>query len=155
MTPEELKAACLAFNGASEEFPFPRNAHVSVFKVGGKIFALSALGDTPLTVSLKCDPELAIRLRAEHPAIVGGYHLNKRHWNTVTLDGSVRDDLVLDMIEDSYDLIVAALPRMERLKLDWPGERPRGSDDDPPAPSPPASSPSAPHPPVSRPSSQR
>lgn len=123
MTPDELKAVCLSFNGAVEEFPFGRHPEVSTFKVGGKIFALSTLIEKPLTVSLKCDPELAIRLRAEHPAIVGGYHLNKRHWNTVTLDGTVGDDLVRDMVEDSYDLIVAALPRMERLKLDWPGER--------------------------------
>ncbi len=77
----------------------------------------------PLTVSLKCDPDLAVRLRAMHPAIVGGYHLNKRHWNTVALDGSLPDRLVLDMIEDSYDLIVAALPRSQRLALDWPGTR--------------------------------
>ncbi|MCF2529641.1 MmcQ/YjbR family DNA-binding protein [Yinghuangia soli] len=124
MTPDELKDACLAFNGATEEFPFPRHPEVSVFKVGGKIFALSQLTDKPLTVSLKCEPELALRLRAKYPAIVGGYHLNKRHWNTVTLDGTVADDLVRDMIEDSYDLIVAALPKMERLKLDWPGDRP-------------------------------
>ncbi|MDI2131068.1 MmcQ/YjbR family DNA-binding protein [Yinghuangia seranimata] len=128
MTPEQLKAACLAFNGSGEEFPFPRNPDVSVFKVGGKIFALSTLTDKPLTVSLKCDPELALRLRAEYPAIVGGYHLNKRHWNTVTLDGSLEDALVLDMIEDSYDLIVSKLPRMERLKLDWPGERARSEE---------------------------
>ncbi|NUU25213.1 MAG: MmcQ/YjbR family DNA-binding protein [Streptomycetaceae bacterium] len=121
MTPDELKAVCLAFNGAREEFPF--NPDVSVFKVGGKIFALSTLADAPLKVSLKCEPELAIRLRKEYPAIVGGYHLNKRHWNTVTIDGTVRDELVRDMIEDSYDLVVASLPKMERLKLDWPGDR--------------------------------
>lgn len=120
MTPEQLRSACLAFNGSGEEFPF--NPDVSVFKVGGKIFALSSLGAVPLTVSLKCDPQIALRLRAEYPAIVGGYHLNKRHWNTVTLDGTVPDRLVHDMIEDSYDLIVAQLPRMERLKLDWPGD---------------------------------
>ena len=122
-TPAVLRAVCLAFNGAVEEFPFPRNPDVSTFKVGGRIFALTTLTATPLTVSLKCEPELAIRLRADHAAIVGGYHLNKRHWNTVTLDGSVPDTLVRDMIEDSYDLIVSALPRLQRLKLDWPGVR--------------------------------
>ena len=123
MTPDQLKAACLALNGAVEEFPFGRHPAVSTFKVGGKIFALSALPERPLTVSLKCDPDLAVRLRAAHEAIVGGYHLNKRHWNTVTLDGSVPDRLVLELIEDSYDLIVAALPRSQRLALDWPGNR--------------------------------
>lgn len=121
MTPDELKAACLALNGSEEQFPFGRAPEVSTFKVGGKIFALTVLTAQPLTVSLKCDPDLAVRLRAMHPAIVGGYHLNKRHWNTVTLDGTLPDRLVLDMIEDSYDLIVAALPRPQRLALDWPG----------------------------------
>lgn len=121
MTPEQLKAHCLSFNGAVETFPF--SEYLSVFKVEGKIFALSALDGDPLTVSLKCDPELAVRLRAEHAAIVGGYHLNKRHWNTVTLDGTVSDRLVRDMVEDSYDLIVAALPRRTRLRLDWTGDR--------------------------------
>ncbi|WP_030273325.1 MmcQ/YjbR family DNA-binding protein [Streptomyces sp. NRRL B-24484] len=126
MTPEALKTACLALNGAEETFPF--NAETSVFKIGGKMFALSALEGSPLSVSLKCDPELAVRLRAEHPAITGGWHLNKRHWNTVLLDGSVPDRLVLDMVEDSYDLVVASLPRAQQLRLDWPGVRPRGGE---------------------------
>ncbi|MFG2139656.1 MmcQ/YjbR family DNA-binding protein [Streptomyces sp. NPDC048650] len=117
-----LRAVCLGFNGTSEEFPFPRNPEVSTFKVDGKIFALTSLGAAPLTVSLKCEPELAERLRAAHPEVVPGYHLNKRHWNTVSLTGGLPDRLVLDMIEDSYDLIVAALPRARRLLLDWPGE---------------------------------
>ncbi|MFI6766318.1 MmcQ/YjbR family DNA-binding protein [Streptomyces sp. NPDC050355] len=120
-----LRAACLDFNGATEEFPFPRHPDVSTFKVGGKIFALSTLTDLPLTVSLKCEPELAERLRAAHSEVVPGYHLNKRHWNTVSLEGSLTDRLVLDMIEDSYDLVVASLPRAQRLLLDWPGERQR------------------------------
>ncbi|MFE3883287.1 MmcQ/YjbR family DNA-binding protein [Streptomyces lydicus] len=117
-----LRAVCLDFNGTVEEFPFPRNPDVSTFKVGGKIFALSTLTDAPLTVSLKCDPELAERLRATHPEVVPGYHLNKRHWNTVSLNGTLPDRLILDMIEDSYDLVVASLPRAQRLLLDWPGE---------------------------------
>ncbi|UNO39347.1 MmcQ/YjbR family DNA-binding protein [Streptomyces sp. MST-110588] len=117
-----LRTACLDFNGASEEFPFP-GSEVSAFKVGGKIFALSVLGGRPLTVSLKCDPELAQRLRAAHPEVVPGYHLNKRHWNTVSLAGGLTDRMVLDMIEDSYDLVVASLPRAQRLALDWPGQK--------------------------------
>jgi predicted DNA-binding protein (MmcQ/YjbR family) len=119
MTPDALKAACLELNGAVETFPF--NAETSVFKVGGKIFALSALDAEPLRVSLKCEPELALRLRAAYPAITGGWHLNKRHWNTVLLDDSVPDRLVREMIEDSYDLVTAGLPRAERLTLDRPG----------------------------------
>ncbi|MFE6689269.1 MmcQ/YjbR family DNA-binding protein [Streptomyces sp. NPDC057743] len=118
-----LRAFCLGFNGATEENPFPRHPEVSTFKVGGKIFALSTLDAEPLTVSLKCDPELAQRLRAEHPEVVPGYHLNKRHWNTVSLAGALPDRLVRELIEDSYDLIVASLPRAQRLLLDWPGER--------------------------------
>ncbi|RSO43948.1 DNA-binding protein [Streptomyces sp. WAC 06725] len=118
---KRLRAVCLDFNGAVEEFPFPRHPEVSTFKVGGKIFALATLDAVPLTVSLKCDPEPAERLRAAHPEIVPGYHLNKRHWNTVSLAGALDDRLVLDMIEDSYDLIVARLPRAQQLVLDWPG----------------------------------
>ncbi|MEU4097977.1 MmcQ/YjbR family DNA-binding protein [Streptomyces sp. NPDC026673] len=121
MDADGLRGFCLGFNGAAEENPFPRDTEVTVFKVGGKIFAISALGDEQLKVSLKCDPDLAVRLRAEHAAIAPGWHLNKRHWNTVTLDGSLPDAMVRELVEDSYDLIVARLPRAERLRLDWPG----------------------------------
>jgi predicted DNA-binding protein (MmcQ/YjbR family) len=76
------------------------------------------LGAEPLRVNLKCEPEAAIRLRGEHPAIVPGWHMNKRHWNTVTLDGTVPDRLVREMVEDSYDLVVAGMPRAVRLRLD-------------------------------------
>ncbi|QES50231.1 DNA-binding protein [Streptomyces venezuelae] len=117
MTPAELRAFCLGFNAAVEEFPF--DAETSVFKVLGKMFALSALDSEPLKVSLKCEPELAVRLRAEHEAIVPGYHLNKRHWNTVTV-GGLPEPKVRELIEDSYDLVVAGLPRADRLRLDRP-----------------------------------
>ena len=125
-TSPQLHALCLDFNGAEETFPF--NPETSVFKVGGKVFAISALDAESLRVSLKCDPDLAVRLRAEHPAITGGWHLNKRHWNTVLLDGSLPDRLVREMVEDSYDLVVASLPRKQQLLLDWPGLRVRGED---------------------------
>jgi predicted DNA-binding protein (MmcQ/YjbR family) len=115
VNPQQLRSACLALPGAREEFPFDEAN--SVFKVAGKMFALSRLAGVPLRVSLKCDPELAIQLRLTYPAITAGYHLNKRHWNTILLDGSVPDDLVLSLIEDSYDLVVAGLPRREREKL--------------------------------------
>jgi predicted DNA-binding protein (MmcQ/YjbR family) len=97
---------------SAEEFPF--GPETSVFKVGGKIFAISALDGDPLEVSLKCDPELAEDLRSTHAAIRGGYHLNKRHWNTITVDGSLPDRFLRQLIEDSYDLVVAGLPRAER-----------------------------------------
>jgi predicted DNA-binding protein (MmcQ/YjbR family) len=112
MDQHELKAACLALPGAAEEFPF--DDEVSVFKVGGKMFALSVLDAEPLQLSVKCDPDLAVQLRAAHEAIGPGYHLNKRHWNTVTLDGSLPDQMVTDMLTDSYDLVVASLPRARR-----------------------------------------
>ncbi|MDF9814276.1 putative DNA-binding protein (MmcQ/YjbR family) [Streptomyces sp. SPB162] len=118
MTARGLKAACLAMPGAEEEFPFPGNPDLSVFKVAGKIFALSVLEAEPLKVSLKCDPEIAEQLRTRYPAIVPGYHLNKRHWNTVTVDASLSVRRVREMIEDSYDLVVASLPRAVRLTFD-------------------------------------
>jgi predicted DNA-binding protein (MmcQ/YjbR family) len=117
VTARALQQLCLGFPGASETFPF--GPEHSVFKVEGKLFAISALGMSPLKVSLKCEPDLADQLRAAHPAIAPGYHLNKRHWNTVTLDGSVPDEMVRDMVEDSYDLIVAAMPRAVRERLGW------------------------------------
>lgn len=117
MTPQQLRALCLSFNAAVEEFPF--NPETSVFKVLGKLFALTDLEARPLKVNLKCDPDDAIRLRAEHPdLIVPGWHMNKRHWNTVTVDGTLSDSLVRELVEDSYDLVVAGLPRAERLRLD-------------------------------------
>jgi predicted DNA-binding protein (MmcQ/YjbR family) len=112
MTPAELRDLCLAFTGAEETFPFgPRT---SVFKVAGKMFALSQLDADALSVSLKCEPELAEALRGAHAAVIPGYHLNKRHWNTVMIDGSLGDDTIRDMVEDSYDLVVSNLPAARR-----------------------------------------
>ena len=92
------------------------------------MFALSALKSKPLEVSVKCEPELAVELRASYSAIRPGYHLNKRHWNTITIGGSLPDQLVRDLIEDSYDLVVSALPRRTREQLGWP---PTGNDEPP------------------------
>jgi predicted DNA-binding protein (MmcQ/YjbR family) len=119
MTPEQLRMTCLALIGAVEERPF-RDPEVTVFKVGGKIFAITRFAGEPLRVSVKCDPDLAVALRDTYPAIQPGYHLNKRHWNTVQVDGSLPDRLVLDMIEDSYDLVVAGLPKKVQAQLGWP-----------------------------------
>jgi predicted DNA-binding protein (MmcQ/YjbR family) len=117
MRASELRDNCLGFPGSSESFPF--GAETSVFKVEGRIFAISRLARRPLEVSLKCDPLLAEQLREAHPAIRPGYHLNKRHWNTVTLDGSISDQMLRDMIEDSYDLVVSRLPISRRRALGW------------------------------------
>jgi predicted DNA-binding protein (MmcQ/YjbR family) len=115
-----LRHSCLSFAGAEETFPF--GTQTSVFKVEGKMFALSALEAEWLRVSVKCEPALAEALREAHPAITAGYHLNKRHWNTVALDGSLEDATIHDMIEDSYDLVVSKLSRAKRLALGWEGE---------------------------------
>jgi predicted DNA-binding protein (MmcQ/YjbR family) len=103
VTVAELKSWCLGMAGAEETFPFTPG--VSVFKVAGKMFALSQLGEEPLEVSVKCDPELSEKLRASYESIVPGYHLNKRHWITITLNAEVDDEQGRRLIEDSYDLV--------------------------------------------------
>ena len=115
MDAADLRACCLHHAGAIEDFPF--GSETSVFKVAGKMFALSALERAPLEVSVKCEPDLALALRDSYRAVRPGYHLNKRHWNTITLEGSLPDQLVRDMIEDSYDLVVSALPKRVRDQL--------------------------------------
>jgi predicted DNA-binding protein (MmcQ/YjbR family) len=112
---DQVMAACLAKPGSAEEYPF--GDEVAVFKVAGRVFALVPLGGSPGNISLKCDPELALGLRARYAAITPGYHLNKRHWNTVELDGSVPDEELLDLIDHSYDLVVARLTRAQRSSL--------------------------------------
>ena len=99
--------------GAVEERPF--GPDVQVFKVGGRMFASThENGDT---VNLKCDPTWARALRSDHPAVTPGYHMNKQHWNTIRLDGSLPSDLVLQMLEHSYTLVVDSLPRAQRESL--------------------------------------
>ncbi len=103
MTPDELRDWCLTLPSAVEEFPFA--PETSVFKVFGKIFAISRLDEAPLKVSVKCEPELAERLRASYESIVPGYHLNKRHWITITLGADADDAMVRDLVQDSHDLV--------------------------------------------------
>jgi predicted DNA-binding protein (MmcQ/YjbR family) len=103
MTAAELRRHCLSLPGASEDFPF--RPETSVFRVNKKIFAISPLEEEPLTVSVKADPELAASLRVSYDAIVPGYHLNKRHWLTVTLGADAPDDLIKTLIEDSHELV--------------------------------------------------
>jgi len=115
MNRDQALTACSDHAGAVEGFPFGDG--VAVFKVGGKIFAMVSLGDRPAQVSLKCDPDLAFELRSRYDAVAAGYHLNKTHWNTVTLDGSIPTDEVADMIDDSYTLVLSTLRQIDREKL--------------------------------------
>ncbi|AUI50841.1 MmcQ/YjbR family DNA-binding protein [Arthrobacter crystallopoietes] len=117
-----LRGMCLDLPGAFEDFPF--GPDFSVFKVRArsgtaKMFALSDLGADPLSISLKCEPALAEQLRAAHPEITGAYHMNKTHWNGVRCDGELPDDMIRDMVEDSYDLVVAGMTRRDRESLGW------------------------------------
>jgi predicted DNA-binding protein (MmcQ/YjbR family) len=105
---------CHGLIGATEGQPFGPDARV--FKVGGKVFAI-LVGQS---VSLKCDPGLAVVLRESYPAVTAGYHLNKRHWNTIALDGSVPADELCDWIQDSYALAAASLTRAQRAALTSP-----------------------------------
>lgn len=111
----ELVDYLLSKNGAAEETPFGPEA--LVYKVMGKMFALVAWEDEPLTVSLKCEPGQALFLRDVYAAVRPGYHMNKTHWNTITLDGTVPRDEFLGMIDDSYDLVVKNLTRAQREAL--------------------------------------
>jgi len=110
-----LRAYLLAKPGTTEELPFGPDA--LVFKVLGKMFALVAWQATPLTISLKCDPNLALLLRGTYAAVRPGYHLNKRHWNTVTLDGEVPEDEMEEIIDASYDLVVRGMTKAQRSRL--------------------------------------
>ncbi|HET7130214.1 MAG TPA: MmcQ/YjbR family DNA-binding protein [Gaiellaceae bacterium] len=100
---------CLELPGAEETFPF--GPATSVFKVRGKMFALAALKRRPLKVSVKCEPELGIELRGTYDEIEPGYHLNKRHWLTVTCGGEATDGLVRELVAGSYDLVAGAARR--------------------------------------------
>lgn len=115
MTRDDVLDLCSSLPTAVEDYPFGDSA--AVFKVAGRMFALVALAGNPGSVNLKCDPALALELRARYAAVRPGYHMNKRHWNTVDLDGSIPDGEVQEMIEHSYELVVASLPRAQRDRL--------------------------------------
>jgi predicted DNA-binding protein (MmcQ/YjbR family) len=112
---EELSDLASQLPGAVEEQPF--GPDVDVMKVGGKIFAILAPGADPEAISLKCEPGLAMELRATYDAVIPGYHLNKRLWNTILLDGSIPDDEIREMVRHSYEEVVARLPKSARNSL--------------------------------------
>lgn len=101
--------------GAVVDFPFDQVT--LVFKVGGKMFALITLNEQPLRMNLKCDPDKAQALRDCFTSILPGFHMNKRHWNTLVLDGSLAEELVLSLIDDSYALVLKGLPKTVRQSI--------------------------------------
>ncbi len=111
---ESYREYCLQKPGTSEAFPFDHET--LVFKVGGKMFALTDV-ERFVSINLKCDPEEAIELREQYDGIQPGYHMSKKHWNTVMMDGSVPMKLVRKMIDNSYLLVASTLPKKEREKL--------------------------------------
>ncbi|MDX1478631.1 MAG: MmcQ/YjbR family DNA-binding protein [Saprospiraceae bacterium] len=113
---EEFHAYCLAKPGTEETFPF--DEHTLVFKVMGKMYAITGLNHIPFRVNLKCDPEYALELREQHPGqIIPGWHMNKQHWNTVYFEDGLSDALLCSLIDHSYDLIVESLPASKREAL--------------------------------------
>jgi predicted DNA-binding protein (MmcQ/YjbR family) len=108
---ESFRNYCLSLPDTSEEFPF--GPDTIVFKVAGKIFALAGLDDFS-SINLKCDPELVTELRETYPAVLPGYHMNKKHWNTVLMDNSIRDSMLREWIRHSYDQVLKKLPRKKK-----------------------------------------
>lgn len=131
---EQLRAVCLELPGAFADHPF--GPETTVFKIQSpvarssapaKMFALLWENREGVTVNLKCEPALAEQLRAIHPEITPGYHMNKNHWNTVDCVGQLPEEIIKDLVEDSYDLVVATLPRAQREALGWQAVVQRGT----------------------------
>ena len=115
MDVESFREYCLAKPGTRESTPFGED--VLVFKVAGKMFALAALDEVPATANLKCDPDLALELRDQYEQVRPGYHMNKKHWNTVEIESGIPQAELRRMIDHSYELVVKSLPRAARAKL--------------------------------------
>lgn len=115
MDPETIRNYCLAKKSTKESFPFGEST--LVFKVCGKIFLLLGLDRRPFQFNVKCEPEKAIEYREEFSSVIPAYHMNKKHWNTVVLDGQLPAKFVREMIDDSYALVVKSLPLNERKKI--------------------------------------
>lgn len=115
MNRAELRTHCLGKTAVVEEFPF--GEEVAVYKVMGRIFALIPVESNPPRISLKCDPVLAEMLRETYPTVTPGYHLNKRLWNSIEVDGSIPDDEVVEMIDHSYEQVLKGLSKKQRETL--------------------------------------
>lgn len=114
MNIEELRDYCLSMKGVTEDFPFDEEA--LVFKVMGKMFALANVDDFK-SITLKCDPEQAIELRERYPAVQPGYHMSKKHWNTILTNGEIPDPMMKQWIRNSYDLVVSGLTKKLQAEL--------------------------------------
>lgn len=112
---EEFREYCLGKPAVTEEFPFDETT--LVFKVMGKMFALTGLDSPEFKVNLKCDPDRSLELREEYDGIIAGFHMNKKHWNTVSPEGSLSHELFRELIDHSYDLVVKGLPRKLRDQI--------------------------------------
>lgn len=113
MNIEDYREFCLSLKGTTESFPFGDDT--LVLKVKDKVFSLASL--EPFSFNVKCDPEKALELREFYPEVLPGYHMNKRHWNTIQISGAIPDELLRQWIRDSYDLVVGSLPKKMRLDL--------------------------------------
>jgi len=108
MNIEQVREYCLKKKGVTEELPFDEDS--PVYKVMGKIFLIASL-TPPFTINVKCDPEKAVELRERYPAVTPGYHMNKLHWNTIEIEGTVKNSLIEEWIDHSYDLVVNGLKK--------------------------------------------
>jgi predicted DNA-binding protein (MmcQ/YjbR family) len=115
MNVEDISEYCLSKKGVAEDFPF--DEETLVFKVMGKMFALIPLERIPLQINLKCNPRLTDEFRERYEAVQPGYHMNKKHWNTVLIDGSLRKEIILKWIDHSYDMVVKGLKKSEKEEL--------------------------------------
>ena len=113
---EELRAYCLSKKGATEGFPF--GPDTLVFKIGEKLFLLTGLDSYPLTFNVKCNPELAIELREQYPhSVIPGFHMNKKHWNTIIINGELTVSQLKDFIDHSYNVVLDSLPKKIKEQL--------------------------------------
>jgi predicted DNA-binding protein (MmcQ/YjbR family) len=113
---ETIRKYCLEKTHTTEEFPFGETT--LVFKVSGKIFLLIGLDNRPLQFNVKCDPDLAAELREAYSSVIPAFHMNKKHWNTIIVNGQLNSKQIREMIDASYDLVVMSLPLKERKKIE-------------------------------------
>lgn len=115
MNLEELRDYCMSHKAVEETLPF--GPETLVFKVMGKAFLLTGFDSAPVQFNVKCNPEKAIELREQHSCVIPGYHMNKKHWNTIVADGSVSNKQLKEWITDSYNLVISGMPKVQQKKL--------------------------------------